>query len=169
MSAVAEQTGAWLEHFTNQPPAPAWLQSLRDAAFARFAALGFPTTHHEEWRFTNVSAIARTAFSAVAPDTLLVYPESVKQLEPAEARAHLARHAAFDRNPFVALNTAFLGNVTVLEIPRGVVVEQPIEITYVAQALLPALARTVFTPVGRRGAGTPACRVETRLDACWRA
>src|ERR1035437_6035913 len=146
MSAVAEQTGAWLELFTNQPPAPAWLQSLRDAAFARFAALGFPNTHHEEWRFTNVSAIAKTAFTPVAPDTLLVYPESVKQLEPAEARAHLARHAAFDRNPFVALNPAFLGNVTVLKTPRGVVVERPIEITYeVAQALVPAVSRLVST------------------------
>ncbi|MGD0777065.1 MAG: Fe-S cluster assembly protein SufD, partial [Candidatus Solibacter sp.] len=130
MSAVAEQTGAWLEHFINQPPAPAGFEALRDAAFARFAALGFPNTHHEEWRFTNVSAIARTAFTPVAPDTLLVYPESVKKLEPAKAEAHLARHAAFDQNPFVALNTAFLGDLTVLEIPRGMVVETPIEITY---------------------------------------
>jgi len=129
MSAVAEQTGAWLEHFMNQAPAAApWMQSLRDRAFARFAELGFPNTHHEEWRFTNVAAIARTAFTPVAPDTLLVYPESVRKLEP--SAAHLARYAAFDQNAFVALNTAFLGNVTVLEIPRGIVVEQPIEITY---------------------------------------
>jgi len=150
MSAVAEQTGEWLEQFTNQPPAPAWLQSLRDAAFARFAELGFPTTHDEEWRFTNVAPIARTAFTPVAPDALLVYPESVKKLAPAEAEAHLARHAAFDQNPFVALNTAFLGNVTVLEIPRNAVIEQPIEITYVAQAPLPAVSRLVSTPLGER-------------------
>ena len=144
MSAVAEQTGAWLEHFTKQSPAPAWMQALRDRAFARFAELGFPTTHDEEWRFTNVAAIARTAFTPVAPDVLLAYPESVRKLAPAEAEAHLARHAAFDQNAFVALNTAFLGNVTVLEIPRGVVVERPIEIT-VAQALVPAVSRLVST------------------------
>jgi Fe-S cluster assembly protein SufD len=130
MSAVAEQTGVWLEQFTKQPPALAWLQSLRDAAFARFAGLGFPTTHNEEWRFTNVSAIARTAFTPVAADALLVYPESVKKLAPADAEAHLAQHAAFDQNPFVSLNTAFLGNVTILEIPRNAVISQPIEITY---------------------------------------
>src|ERR1035437_5797614 len=164
MSAVAEQTGAWLEHFTNQPPAPAWLQSLRDAAFARFAALGFPTTHHEEWRFTNVSAIARTAFTPVAPDTLLVYPESVKELKPADAEAHLAKHAAFDQNPFVALNTAFLGKVTVLEIPRGVVLERPLEITYVAQALLPAVSRLVSTPARERDTESKATRGR-RADA----
>src|ERR1035438_2247658 len=156
MSAVAEQTGAWLEHFTGQPPAPAWLQSLRDRAFARFAELGFPTTYNEEWRFTNVSAIARTAFAPGAPDVRLVYADSVKKLAPAEAEAHLARHAAFGQNPFVALNTAFLGNVTVLEIPRNAVIEQPIEITYVAQALLPAVSRLVSTPVPRRDAGAQA-------------
>ena len=33
------------------------------AAFARFAELGFPTTHDEEWRFTNVAPIARTTFA----------------------------------------------------------------------------------------------------------
>ena len=62
MTAVSEQTGAWLAGFTNQPPAAPWLQTLRDAAFARFAKLGFPTTHDEEWRFTNVAPIARTTF-----------------------------------------------------------------------------------------------------------
>jgi Fe-S cluster assembly protein SufD len=130
MSAVAEQTGAWLELFTTQPrAAQPWIQALRDRAFARFAELGFPNTHNEEWRFTNVSAIAKTAFTPVVPDTFLAYPESVTELELG-TEAHLARHAAFDHNPFVALNTAFLGNVTVLNIPRGVVVETPIVITY---------------------------------------
>ena len=51
MTAVSEQTGAWLEQFTNLPAAPAWLQPLRENGFRRFAELGFPTTHNEEWRF----------------------------------------------------------------------------------------------------------------------
>jgi Fe-S cluster assembly protein SufD len=144
MSAVAEQTVAWLERFIGQPPAPAWMQSLRDAAFARFAELGFPTTHNEEWRFTNVSAIARTAFTPGALDALLVCPESVKKLAPADAEAHLARHAAFDQNPFVALNAAFLGNVTVLEVPRNAVIEQPIEITYEGTDGVAAHPRTLI-------------------------
>jgi Fe-S cluster assembly protein SufD len=41
---------------------PGWLQSLRQEAFARFAETGFPTTHDEDWRFTNVSAVASTQF-----------------------------------------------------------------------------------------------------------
>jgi len=39
-----------------------WLRELRRDAFARFCEVGFPTTHDEDWRFTNVSAIAQTPF-----------------------------------------------------------------------------------------------------------
>ena len=45
-------------------PESPWLQELREAAFERFPELGFPTTHDEEWRFTNVAPIARTSFRA---------------------------------------------------------------------------------------------------------
>jgi Fe-S cluster assembly protein SufD len=44
-----------------------WLRKLREDAFARFCETGFPTTHDEDWRFTSVSAIARTAFSFGQP------------------------------------------------------------------------------------------------------
>jgi Fe-S cluster assembly protein SufD len=40
----------------------AWLRELRREAFARFCEVGFPTTHDEDWRFTNVSAISHTGF-----------------------------------------------------------------------------------------------------------
>jgi Fe-S cluster assembly protein SufD len=35
---------------------------LRRSGIASFAALGFPTTKHEEWRFTNVGPIAKERF-----------------------------------------------------------------------------------------------------------
>ncbi len=41
---------------------PAWWGNLRREAFDRFSTLGFPTTHDEDWKYTNVSPIARTAF-----------------------------------------------------------------------------------------------------------
>jgi Fe-S cluster assembly protein SufD len=45
------------------------VHALRRAALARFEELGFPTTSNEEWRFTNVSPIARTNFlPAPAPE-----------------------------------------------------------------------------------------------------
>jgi Fe-S cluster assembly protein SufD len=40
-----------------------WLRKLREDAFARFCETGFPTTHDEDWRFTNVAPIARLQFS----------------------------------------------------------------------------------------------------------
>src|SRR5207248_11658496 len=37
--------------------APAAIQSLREAAFRRFAQLGFPTTKNEDWHYTSVAPI----------------------------------------------------------------------------------------------------------------
>jgi Fe-S cluster assembly protein SufD len=44
------------------------ITSIRQDAARRFAELGFPTTRDEEWRFTNVSSIAKTQFSAAPSD-----------------------------------------------------------------------------------------------------
>jgi Fe-S cluster assembly protein SufD len=130
-TAVAEQIGNWVAEFTKQPGSP--FQALREAAFRRFSELGFPTTHDEEWRFTNVAPIARTSFRAGSADILVRSPSVVEELDPDEIQAHLARYASFEKNAFVALNTAFLGHQTnpvVLRVPRGVVLEAPIQITY---------------------------------------
>jgi len=121
MSAVAEQTGQWLAEFTQQERVAPWMQELRDSAFQRFAELGFPTTHDEEWRFTNVAPIARATWS--------VPPQKPFRELSEEARLHLAQYAP-QSNPFVALNTAFLSTVACFEVPRGAVLEQPIEITF---------------------------------------
>ena len=42
-----------------QAVTPSWLQALHKGGIAHFAELGFPTRAHEEWRFTNVTPIAR--------------------------------------------------------------------------------------------------------------
>jgi Fe-S cluster assembly protein SufD len=65
--AATEQLGTYLERFTEFQKRAAgrelpWLRKLRESAFARFCEVGFPTTHDEDWRFTNVSAIAKTSF-----------------------------------------------------------------------------------------------------------
>jgi Fe-S cluster assembly protein SufD len=46
--------------------APAWLQARRGAAMARFAEAGFPASQQEEWRSTDLKALARTAFQRPA-------------------------------------------------------------------------------------------------------
>ena len=68
MITATEQLEAYLTAFSEfQQTAAArelgWLRKLREDAFARFAETGFPTTHDEDWRFTNVAPIAKTSFA----------------------------------------------------------------------------------------------------------
>lgn len=45
---------------------PAWLIQRREQAIEHFASVGFPSTRQEEWRFTDVAAVAREPFAPVA-------------------------------------------------------------------------------------------------------
>jgi Fe-S cluster assembly protein SufD len=72
---ASEQLSTYLESFTEfQKRAVGhdlgWLRELREGAFARFCKAGFPTTRDEDWRFTNVSAIARTPFQLAGQATV---------------------------------------------------------------------------------------------------
>ncbi len=117
MTAVSEKVGSWLEEFTRQPAAEPWIQELRDAAFERFSQLGFPTTHDEEWRFTNVAPIARKPWRVAAEGSSIQRNNALGKYAPLT-------------NPFVALNTAFLGSVAFHEVARNAVLERPIEIVH---------------------------------------
>ena len=71
MITAIPQLETYLETFTDfQKTTPgrdlAWLRKLREDAFARFCEVGFPTTHDEDWRFTNVSTIAKAPFRLAA-------------------------------------------------------------------------------------------------------
>jgi Fe-S cluster assembly protein SufD len=157
---------------TQQP-----VHALRREAIKRFGAVGFPTTRDEEWRYTSVAPITRTAFAPV-PGLPAAVPEP-GELDPylyrdlagpqlvfldghfcqslstlhelpggavardlgwalAERadliRAHLARHAEFQQQPFTALNTAFLEDGAFIHIPRNAVVEDPIQVLFISTA-----------------------------------
>ncbi len=62
---------------------PGWLTSLRRAARSRFEETGFPTRHHEEWRFTPITPILETEFRAVE-NTPSFSEEALKSLPFAE-------------------------------------------------------------------------------------
>ena len=75
MIAADEQIGTYLGLFSElQKRAPGhdvrWLRDLREGAFARFCDVGFPTTHDEDWRFTNVSAISRSTFELASDESI---------------------------------------------------------------------------------------------------
>ena len=53
------------ERFEQSAKQPAWVFPLRKAGIVRFAELGFPTLHDEDWRFTNIAPIAKLPFKPV--------------------------------------------------------------------------------------------------------
>ena len=84
MITAAQQLESYLESFTEFEKLAAdddlpWLRELRREAFARFCEVGLPTTHDEDWRFTNVSAIAQTVFRIARNGRARL---SQKELEP---------------------------------------------------------------------------------------
>ncbi len=53
------------ERFERESKQPAWVFPLRKAGIARFAESGFPTVQDEDWRFTNIAALAKLPFRPV--------------------------------------------------------------------------------------------------------
>jgi Fe-S cluster assembly protein SufD len=227
MSATATelQLGNYLESFSAFEKGAAghglpWLEALRRQAFARFCEVGFPTTRVEDWRFTNVSAIAQTPFRlapkprALPSDELLGpyrvpgaacqlifldghfcaelssfadLPSGVtvaglaKQIAeaPAEIESHLGKYLNVQRDPFAALNTAFLEDGAYVHIHRGVVARAPIYLLFVTTAQqAPAMAHprnlivaeqaaqaTVVEDYVSLGGGVALCNTVTELIA----
>jgi Fe-S cluster assembly protein SufD len=178
VTQVAEQNR--LSNFTplemnvNGKPSPVWIEKLRGSARARFEAVGFPLKKTEAWRFTNVSAIAKTNWEPAEVGNLqqaaplvekftfgkeavveLVFvnghfhgelsrmgklPRGVRIESLTEAiandvdavRNHLAHYAQVQANPFVALNTALIGDGALIHLPAGTAIDQPIHILLVS-------------------------------------
>ena len=91
---------------------PEWLTALRQKGAEDFASLGLPTTKHEEWRQTNVSAIEKAGF---------VLPTGQKTVDA----AMLERFAIpeFNGHRLVFVDGMFAAPVSALgDLPQGVVV-----------------------------------------------
>jgi Fe-S cluster assembly protein SufD len=58
-AGYSSEFGDFSQRLTKQA---SWLIALRREGYTQFAESGFPTTHDEDWRFTNVSAIAQPRF-----------------------------------------------------------------------------------------------------------
>jgi Fe-S cluster assembly protein SufD len=113
----------------------AWLEELRRAAFARFEELGFPTPHDEDWRYTGLQPITGTNWTRVRREPELMSPPPagarVRRLSGApDAQFYLAKIARFDASAFAALNTGLLDDALVLEIEKGAVLAEPIQLAF---------------------------------------
>jgi Fe-S cluster assembly protein SufD len=64
--------------------------------------------------------------------------QEVLHFDPKALERELGKHAAFDKNPFTALNTAFLRDGAFVHVPQGRIVEEPIHLLYVSTSQDPA-------------------------------
>ena len=66
MPAVTEELSTYLDIFGSRAEKhraePAWLVERRNRGMQQFAEQGFPSTKHEEYRYTNLAPIAKTPF-----------------------------------------------------------------------------------------------------------
>jgi len=56
---------------------PRWLFELRRDSAQRFAAMGFPTTKHEDWHYTSTAAIAEAGFPTLRAASETVDPAAL--------------------------------------------------------------------------------------------
>jgi Fe-S cluster assembly protein SufD len=88
---------------------PSWLIALRREGYEQFADKGFPTTHDEDWRFTNVSALAQTRF-ALGDGSVAVTAQDLEQFGVTAFACRL-----------VFINGHFAGKLsTIPTLPKGV-------------------------------------------------
>ena len=93
---------------------PAWVERLREGAFASFEEAGFPTTDEEDWKYTNVAPIARAGFMPAAGATAEVESAAVEPFVSAESR----------RSRLVFVDGVYNAGLSSLEaLPQGVVAE----------------------------------------------
>src|SRR6201988_4543126 len=70
--------------FSELSPTVAWLELVRSSAMDRFEQLGFPPVTDEEWKYTNLTSLAKENFvpaissgeTAVTDVTRFAYPET---------------------------------------------------------------------------------------------
>ncbi|MDQ3171274.1 MAG: Fe-S cluster assembly protein SufD [Acidobacteriota bacterium] len=95
MSPVAERHEPFVAVYdalkTGAAAGPGWLRASRDDAMRQFADRGFPTTRHEDWKFTNITPIVETTFAASGPRPTA---DQVASHLYAEANAYVAVVAA---------------------------------------------------------------------------
>ncbi len=74
---------------TLPPSSLSWLRRARERARDKFARLGFPTTRDEEWKYTNVAALAKRSFPLARSLESAIAREQVRALSCSELPCHL--------------------------------------------------------------------------------
>ncbi len=149
---LAATSRAAVEHLSRARQEPEWLLALRLRAFEVFERAPMPDQRTEGWRRTNLRGLSFEAL-APAPESVSIKaaaPAFAVPLDEAVRDAHLApiveryfsQLVALDGNKFVAFHYAFFNAGAVVVVPRGAVVDAPVELQYTARG--PLLAHTLL-------------------------
>jgi len=82
MSDVAQAMHIYRAHFAQfekelASNGQSWTHRLRKAAISRFSEMGFPTTREEEWKYTNLTPLAKIPFTLAGPALVRITAESL--------------------------------------------------------------------------------------------
>lgn len=139
--------------------APAWIKALRETAAESFTATALPTPAWEGWQYTNLRPVLEGDFTyntdtvsaknlpapLLADSYRIVLVNGQLQtalsdlpkgatltplMDLADAEEELVTAGGLADAPFVALNTAYMRDGFVLDIPKGVDVDKPVEVLY---------------------------------------
>lgn len=115
MTLVKEQEGLYLSSFTHlentlNENMAAWVSKLRRLAIESFAELGFPLTHDEEWKYTNVAPLVSLPFA----------PARVKLTEEIRRRIERLPLADLGCSRLTFFNGRYVPELSKLrEVPKG--------------------------------------------------
>ncbi len=105
-------------------------QAVSDPARGSFEASTFGAMDGHRLVFVNGRSVPRLSYVPSADDGLRVMPLSETLADGAKIEPFLGRIAGFEKNPFIALNTAFARDGAFLDVPRGRQLEIPIYLLF---------------------------------------
>jgi len=101
-----------------------WLESIRESGISKFSELGFPGPDNEDWRFTNVTPIARTAFGMDRNGLPQVTQDTVSQFTFPGLKCSLLVFVNGRYQPELSAATELPDGVKVLNLAEAVENEQ---------------------------------------------
>jgi len=101
-----------------------WLESIRESGMSKFSELGFPGPDNEDWRFTNVTPIARTSFGMDRNGMPQVTPDTVNQFTFPGLKCSLLVFVNGCYQPELSVTTELPEGVKVLNLAQAVESDQ---------------------------------------------
>ena len=77
VTELVKSENSYQTAFRSVSPTVPWLELVRSSAMDRFEQLGFPSVREEDWKYTNLAALAKESFVPATVSTESVDVNSV--------------------------------------------------------------------------------------------